>query len=97
MKNQEERVRHVLAWRQSGLPAAEYAEKNGLAKASLGYWVYEYDRMNRAKPKVRLARVERSVKAPSLVIEMGDVRIRLEHGFDGALLRDAVRALRETT
>jgi hypothetical protein len=41
-----------------------------------------------------LARVERAEKAPSLVIEMGDVRIRLERGFDGALLRDAVRALR---
>jgi hypothetical protein len=42
-----------------------------------------------------LARVERAEKTPSLVIEMGDVRIRLERGFDGALLRDAVRALRE--
>ena len=95
MKNHEERVRHVLAWRQSGLTAAEYAEKSGVAKASLGYWSYEYDRMNRAKPKVRLARVERSAQAHSLVVEMGDVRIRLERGFDGALLRDAVRALRE--
>ena len=94
MTNQEERVRHVLAWRQSGLTAVEHAEKAGVSTSSLRYWAYEYDRANRRK-KVRLARVERAEKAPSLVIEMGDLRIRLEHGFDGALLRDAVRALRE--
>ena len=94
MTNQEERVQHVLAWRQSGLTAVEYAEKAGISKSSLGYWAYEHDRANRRKP-VRLVRVERAEKAPSLVVEMGDLRIRLERGFDGALLRDAVRALRE--
>jgi hypothetical protein len=91
--NQEERVRHVLGWRQSGLTAVEYSEKAGVPTSSLRYWAYEHDRANRLKP-VRLARVERAEKAPSLVIETGDVRIRLERGFDGALLRDAVRALR---
>ena len=72
--NQEERVRHVLGWRQSGLTAVEYSEKAGVPTSSLRYWAYEHDRANRRKP-VRLARVERTEKAPSLVIEMGDVRI----------------------
>ena len=84
----------VRAWRESGKTAAEFAEAKGYSDKLLRWWCSELARRERAKPRVRLARLVR-VPAPSvpLTVAIGAARIEVRAGFDRVLLRDVVDAL----
>jgi hypothetical protein len=91
---ESERRAEVARWRASGQSAAAYCAAHDISGESLRRWRKEFER-----PQPRTApafvRVELARRAPerALTLEVGRVRLRLEPGFDAALLREAVKAL----
>ena len=97
----------VRAWKASGRTAAEFADGQGLNANTLKWWAYHLAR-NAKKAKassepavqmVPVVRVQRKDRAPrstgpsGIVLEIGDVRLRVDSGFDCALLREVIAAL----
>ena len=85
----------VVAWRESGRTAREFAAGKGYSDKLLQWWGSELARRERRKPAgVKLARVVR-VPTPSapLIVSVGAARIEIRAGFDVTLLRDVVDAL----
>jgi hypothetical protein len=85
----------VRAWHESGQPAKVFAEGKGYPSHLLQWWGSELARREGDKPPMRLARVV-PVHAPSatLTVGIGGARIELRAGFDRALLREVIDALR---
>ena len=97
----------VRAWKASGRTAAEFADGQAFNASTLKWWAYQLGRDARqAKPPLEVAaavrttvplvRVLRKQRPPSssgLVLEVGAVRLRVEHGFDRALLVAVIDAL----
>jgi hypothetical protein len=92
-KRWSERVRE---WKASGRTAKDFAEGREFKASTLVYWASCLRRSRReAKPRVRIVRVVRT-PAPtedSIVVTVGAARVAVRAGFDGALLRQVVRAL----
>ena len=89
----KDRERLIEAARVSGEPVKAIAKRLGVKESTAYYWM---KRARQAGPTV-FARV---VPAPrpstlSVSIEVGGVVIRLDAGFDAALLREVVEALKE--
>lgn len=85
----------VRAWRESGQSAPEFAEGKGYSEKLLRWWGSELARRERQKPRVQMARVVRVPPASvPLTVAIGAARIEVRAGFDRALLRDVVDALR---
>ena len=91
----EERVRE---WRESGESAAGFAIGKGFSVSSLRNWAKELSSTPRARQWVQLVRkghatgpmpagaAARTPPSSSLVVEIGEARVRVEAGFDrGAL------------
>jgi hypothetical protein len=87
-----EREQLVAAVRTSGDPVKVVAKRLGVRESTAYYWM---KRARRAEPP-KFARVIPigQVPAASLSIDVGGVVIRVDAGFDGALLRDVVAALK---
>ena len=87
-----ERERLVEVVRTSGEPVKVVAKRLGVRESTAYYWV---KRARRAEPP-KFARVVSTGRepGPTLSIDVGGVVIRVEAGFDGALLRDIVTALK---
>ena len=96
----------VAEWRASGTKANEFAEGRSFRGSTLTHWAsrLRHGALKRPPQKaVRLARVVRSaivavpVAAPSrgMTVEVGVVRVVVQRGFDGALLREVIAALRD--
>jgi hypothetical protein len=99
----------VRAWKSSGRTAAEFADGQGFKASTLKWWAYQLARIAkkpktlvdvapavRMVPVVRVQRKERprpSTVSSGIVLEIGDVRLRVDSGFDRALLREVVAAL----
>lgn len=70
---------------------AHFAERQGFNAATLRWWS---SRVGREKPAGFVRVVARPAPTtPSLVLEVGAVRIRVVPGFDATLLTEVVRAL----
>ena len=82
----------VAEVRASGEPVKVVAKRLGVRESTAYYWV---KRARRAEsPKfARVVPMGREAAA-SLSIDVGGVVIRVDAGFDGALLRDIVPALK---
>lgn len=87
-----EREQLVAEVRKSGEPAKVVAKRLGVRESTAYYWV---KRARRAEPP-KFARVvpKGQEPSPTLSIDVGGVVIRVDAGFDGALLRDIVAALK---
>jgi hypothetical protein len=100
--DEKQQLRWVADWRASGLTADEFAGRHGLSVHTLRYWAY---RKKKGRPEVSslaVVRVEREAapamalgRAP-LVVEVGDARVIVPAGADGATLRMVFNALRST-
>jgi len=94
-------LERVREWRASEMTAPDFASGRGYAPSTLRYWASQL-RHDPAPPpasvlrRVRLARVEVEPSSPAtpVVVDVGGARIEVQAGFDRALLRDVVDALR---
>jgi hypothetical protein len=88
----KERERVVEAVRTSGEPVKVVAKRLGVRESTAYYWM---KRARRVEPP-KFARVVPMGREPaaSLSIGVGGVVIRVDAGFDGALLREVVAALK---
>ncbi len=81
----------VASWRASGLTADEFCARHGGAPTTLRTWS---SRLGRAAPAVRLMKViATETRRGTLVIEIGDARVRVEAALDRELLAMAVDVL----
>lgn len=86
-------------WEQSGRSAAEFAAGKGYSPRTLTWWRSAVRRVGTTgtTPKVELVPVVVSKVGPApLWVEIGGARVEVRGGFDAALLRDVVVALRGT-
>ena len=98
----EERVRE---WKESGESAAGFATGKGFSVSSLRNWATQLSSAPtpRARQWVQLVRKEHATgpvtaaaatrASSSLVVEIGEARVRVEAGFDRVLLVQVLRAL----
>ena len=101
----------IEEWRRSGKTAKEFAEGQPFSGGTLTWRASQLKReggarskrhasarSSRAPSKLVLAEVvrcSRPAQSAALRIEVGGARIPVSAGFDGALLREVLRALRE--
>lgn len=84
----------MVAWRGSGLGAAEYAAQRGYSPGTLRRWAREVEELARGEePSFVRLEVRASHPTPPLVVEVGAARIAVGPGFDPAHLRAVVAAL----
>lgn len=95
-------LERVREWRASGMTAPSFASGQGYAPSTLRYWASQLRHeesapaQGRALRRVRLARVEIAASSPAtpVVVDVAGARIEVQAGFDRALLREVVDALR---
>ena len=97
----------VRAWKASGRTAAAFVDGQGFNANTLKWWAYHLARTAKkakapTEPAVQMVpvvRVQRRGSAPrstapgGIVLEIGDVRLRVDSGFDRALLLEVIAAL----
>jgi transposase-like protein len=93
----EQRERLVAEVRKTGESVRVVAERLGVTASSAYLWMKEAAAAGRSEPA--FARVVRSAssKGLSLTLEVGRARVRVETGFDAALLREVVSALSDAS
>ena len=99
---------HVERWKRSGLPAKEFAAGENLSARSLAWWKWQLGRRARLgqakslsprRPKAKKTFLPVVVKPPIAratsieIVVRENVRLRVSHGFDVALLAQVVAAL----
>jgi hypothetical protein len=96
-----ERVRE---WKASGRTAKEFAEGREFKASTLVYWAscLRRDSGSAAQPKKREARIRmarviaaRPQAGDAIVVAVGVARVTVRSGFDPALLKRVVQALRD--
>jgi hypothetical protein len=100
----------IEQWKQSGQRATEFAEGQPYKASTLIWWSTELRRRaqggesrgaagkTRKIPMARVvtrARVDSTISAAGLIVEVSGARIALQRGFDAELLSQVVRALGE--
>lgn len=92
----EQRERLVSEVRKTGESVRVVAERLGVTPSSGYLWMKEAAAAGRSEPA--FAKVVRSAaKGQSLTLEVGRARVRVEAGFDAALLREVVLALSDAS
>jgi hypothetical protein len=103
-ENETKWSERVREWRASGQKAKAFAEGREFKASTLVYWAscLRQGRIGDARPRkrqsrVRMARVVPKSRRPddAIVVTVGAARVTVRPGFDGALLRQVVRALGE--
>lgn len=85
----------VSEWECGDQSATEFARKRGLNVSTLRWWRWKL-RGEAREERAMAAFFEVVVEAPEppdLVVELGDVRVRVPTGFDAGELRRLVAAL----
>jgi|WetSurMetagenome_2_1015567.scaffolds.fasta_scaffold191631_3 hypothetical protein len=86
----------VAEFEKSGQTAREFCAGRGIAESAFGYWRRRESRTQalRFVPVVRVGQAQTpGAHGGGVVLEVGGSRIRVESGFDRALLLDVVRTL----
>jgi hypothetical protein len=83
----------VTAWRASGETAAQFARGRGYSPKTLT-WYASRLRQTATPGFVRLVPRPAAATAPTVVLDVDGVQIRVAPGFDAALLGQVVAALR---
>ena len=98
-RSEVERRREVERWRGSAQSARDYCMTHGMSQASLRRWAQEVDAASKvlAPRFVRVEVAERLRDGAGLTVEIGRVRVRVERGFDSAVLRELVDVLGGTS
>ena len=84
----------VEEWLASGLARQVFARSRGLSPVTLGWWRWRLG-IEADRPPVFLDVIvaEPVTVAPDLVVEIGQLRVRVPSGFDARELRRLVDAL----
>jgi len=86
-------AKHVRRWRESGLHAAEYGQREGLNASTLRWWSSRL-RSERAAPAFIEVALNESTSEAYIEVAIGEhVRVHVRRGFDAELLRQVVAAL----
>ena len=81
--------KQIEGWRRSGKSISMWTKERGLCRASFCNW------RNRLGEGGRFVELKVEQSSGGLAVEVGgEIRIRIEHGFDAGLLRECVQALR---
>jgi hypothetical protein len=92
-----ERWRGIVAeFEKSGQTVREFCASRGIAATAFGYWKRRENRPEALQfvPAVRVGQAPiPEARRGGVVLEIGGGRIRLESGFDRALLLEVVRTL----
>jgi transposase-like protein len=84
----------VEEWLSSGKSKAEFARSRGVSAATLSWWRWKLGAKATAVPPTFLeVVVEDPPSAPDLVVEVGELRVRVPFGFDAGEVRRLVGAL----
>jgi hypothetical protein len=89
----------VTAWRQSGLSARAFAQREGIGVSSLFNWARRLEMKNEAPRIIQLVPKppHPSVReSHGITVRIGDAAIEVRQTFDRAALADIVRVLKET-
>jgi len=97
MTDREVWAQRVAEWRASGLSSPAYCAGKDFTAGGLRHWAHRLAHGERARPRVRLAKVVRVRRrlqearpppdvGPDLVVEVGAARIAVRAGFDRATL-----------
>lgn len=92
-RSEQDRRAEVVAWRASGKSLGEFARQRGYSRSALEKWA----RSEASEAAPGFVRLEVARPASTLTLEVADVRIRVEPGFDAQLLGEVVAALRGRT
>ena len=98
---QENWVKIIAYYRDSGLTAVEWCEKFDCPMGRLKYWVAKFDKAQRQPAdETKWAQVEivdaNSPQVTTISIHVGAARIEVNPGFDLALLADVLKVARAT-
>jgi hypothetical protein len=90
-------IRHVKAWRASGLSQRSYCRRHRLLKGTLGYWSSKLKRSPAAATElVEVGHAEVKEQRPSSPIELvvqGRYLLRLWPGMEPAHMREVLSVL----
>jgi len=84
----------ISAWRTSGKSGAAWCRDNGIGYYQFQYWREKLLRPGQQKKSGQF--VQLKVASTSLRIEYNDIYLHVSSGFDPALLRDVISALRKS-
>ena len=87
----EQRER-LIAEVQAGEAVAVVAARMGVGTSAAYLWIKEAHE-TRGPTFAKLLRTSAAITTASVVLDIGRVRVRVEAGFDAALLREVVSAL----
>jgi transposase-like protein len=90
--NAKERDRLIETVRASGEPVKVVAQRLGIRESTAYYWMKGARRGD--QPKFARVLSTATISKASLSIDVEGVVIRLEAGFDAALLREVIAALK---
>ena len=92
MADRETWAKRVAEWKASGLSSPAFCAGKEFTAGGLRHWAHRLAHGDERRPRVRLARVVRSAKAPvspaaagevpGLVVELGLARLVVRPGFD---------------
>jgi hypothetical protein len=82
----------VSEWRASGLTAQEYATSRGVNARTLSWWKWKL-RTRHEQTFLEVVVTAPAPPPPDLVVEFGELRVRVPSGFDALELRRLVSAL----
>lgn len=100
MADRETWAKRVAEWKASGLSSPAYCAGKEFTAGGLRHWAHRLAHGGERRPRVRLAKVVRAPKSPSLadasadlVVEVGAARLVVRSGFDRSALAAVLDAL----
>ena len=86
----------IADYRNSGLTAAAWCERNDCSIARLQYWIAKFKRANKKSDETKWAKIEivdaHLATRSSISIYVGTARIEVNAGFEAGLLEDVLRS-----
>lgn len=103
MADRETWAKRVAEWKASGLSSPEFCAGKDFTAGGLRHWAHRLAHPEERRPRVRLAKVVPTSKAPAspaaagappdLVVELGVARVMVRPGFDRSALAAVLEEL----
>jgi hypothetical protein len=91
--SKEEKAIWLEDWRRSGKPAWSYAKENGLIPQTFTNWTKPSGKTDQSLVEVSAPKVQSARFAGEMLIEKGEVRIRVPLTIGGSELRMIINVL----
>jgi len=99
-------ARRIAEYKASGKPVRIFCEENGIGISGMKYWLDKRKASKKPMPEpvqTKPANMESAAgwltvqevaaQASGIMLEIGDVKIRVESGFDQSLLREVLNVV----